>query len=122
MATDKLPPIGTEMWFVCENLYYIPNHAGPILEYVVCSGEVTDYFTRSYTEIRLTGISPKGFPTPYHYPTKEVGKKLFYSRCDAARYAQTLTEKYETAWAWLGSPDIPMRRTWTEYLSEIDAI
>ncbi len=36
---------------------------------------------------------------------------------DAAALAKKMTEKYERIWGWLGEPDIPMRRTWSQYLN-----
>lgn len=53
MAKTKRPEIGAEMYAVFEHLYYIPNHAGPIMEYCVCKGTVRGFFTGGYTEVCL---------------------------------------------------------------------
>ena len=55
MTTMKKPDIGTKMYFVCEHLYCIPNHAGPVKEYCVCEAEVVGFFTGGYTEVQLVG-------------------------------------------------------------------
>lgn len=84
MRTQK-PPIGTPMWHVLEHLYYEKNRAGPLMEYVVREARVTGYFQGGYTEIRLTGKNAGGFMTPYSYPLKDIGEKLFYTPEEAAR-------------------------------------
>ena len=114
----KLPEVGTKMFFVQEHLYYIKEKAGPILEYCVCEGEVTGFFQLGFTEIRLRARSPKGFWTPYRYKQSDIGKKVFYTPKEAAKFAKELTDKYERTWGWLGAPDIPMRRPWECYLAE----
>jgi hypothetical protein len=113
---SKRPDIGSTMFMVHEHLYYIKNHAIPIKEYCVCSGAVTGFYTGGYTEVRLVGKSPKGFPTPYSYRLSEIGTRLFYTAREAAEYAQQLTEDYERRWGWVGAPEIPMRRPWAKYL------
>lgn len=110
------PVIGTQMYHVNEHLYYIKNHAGPILEYVVCNAVVTGFYTMGYTEVCLTGKDSDGYNTPYRYPLNKIGKSLFYTAKGAAEYAKVLTERYEHAWGWLGAPDIPMRRSWETLL------
>ena len=110
------PVIGTQMYHVNEHLYYIKNHAGPILEYVVCNAVVKSSYLSIDTEVCLTGKDSDGYNTPYRYPLNKIGKSLFYTAKDAAEYAKVLTERYEHAWGWLGEPDIPMRRSWETLL------
>lgn len=116
MTTMKKPDIGTKMYFVCERLYYIPNHAGPVKEYCVCEADVTGFFTGGYTEVQLVGDNPNGHRTPYSFNLSEIGKSVFYTSAEAASYAQALTVRYERIWGWLGAPDIPMRRPWENLL------
>ncbi|MBC5675598.1 hypothetical protein H8S76_25535 [Blautia sp. NSJ-34] len=115
-ARRKKPEIGTRMYSVHEHMYYIGKHAGPILEYVVCEGAVTGFYTLGYTEVCVTGKSPEGYNTPYRYSLNQIGKKLFYTAEEAAEHAKSLTERYEHTWGWIGAPDIPMRRTWEPLL------
>ena len=116
MSTMKKPDIGTKMYFVCEHLYCIPNHAGPVKEYCVCEAEVVGFFTGGYTEVQLVGDDPNGHRTPYYFKLSEIGERVFYAPEEAAGYAQTLTVRYERIWGWLGAPDIPMRRPWENLL------
>lgn len=120
MKKEKRPAIGTTMWDVHENRYYIPGRAAPVLEYVVTPGEVTDYFEGSYVEIKLSGPIPNGdrsFPTPRYHKLADIGKQhVFFTAREAAMHAKELTEKHERTWAWTGDP--PMRRTWENYLTE----
>ena len=115
----RRPEIGETLYFVCEHFYYIPNHAGPVTEYCVCSGKVKTFLTGRYTEMRLVGKNPDGFPTPYYYKLSDFGKRIFDNPKDAALLAKEMTEKYERTWGWTGDP--PMRRTWTKYLSETES-
>ena len=119
MAKTKRPEIGAEMYAVFEHLYYIPNHAGPIMEYCVCKGTVRGFFTGGYTEVCLLFTGPDGFPTPGHFRLDDLGKKLFYTAAEAAALAESMTEKYELAWGWIGPPDIPMARPWEKSRSTI---
>lgn len=45
------PDVGTKMYFVQENLYYIKEKAAPILEYCVCEAEATGFFRGGYAEL-----------------------------------------------------------------------
>lgn len=107
------------MYAVFEHLYYIPNHAGPIMEYCVCKGTVRGFFTGGYTEVCLLFIGPDGFPKPGHFRLDDIGKKLFYTAAEAAALAESMTEKYKLAWGWIGPPDIPMARPWEKSRSTI---
>lgn len=109
------PDVGTKMYFVQENLYYIKEKAAPILEYCVCEAEATGFFRGGYAEICLKGYSPKGFLTPYRYKLSDVGTKIFYTAKEAAELAKKITDEYEHTWGWLGEPYIPLRRTWEQY-------
>lgn len=115
-AQRKKPEIGVSMYFVQEHFYYVKGYAAPCLEYVVCKGKVTEIFALGYTEVCLIGKNPDGYDTPYRYPLKKIGESLFYKAKEAAAHAKTLTERYEQAWGWIGTPDIPMRRTWENLL------
>ncbi len=113
---SERPAIGTKMYSVNEHRYYIKEHTGPLLEYCVCEAEVTGFFKGGYTEVCLTGLSPEGYRTPYRYKLSEIGELVFYTAREAAELAKKKTEKYESTWGWLGEPDIPMRRTWEQFL------
>ena len=109
--------VGTTMCYVREHFYYVKNKAAPIKEYCVCSGEVKGYCFGKHTEIKIVGKNPDGFPTPSYFRTNEIGQKVFYTEVEATALAKEMTEKYERSWGWLGEPDIPMRRTWSQYLN-----
>lgn len=115
----RRPEIGETLYFVCEHLYYKPNRVGPVLEYCVCSGKVKTFLTGKYTEMRLVGKNPDGFPTPSYFKLSDLGKRIFDNPKDAALLAKEMTEKYERTWGWTGDP--PMRRTWEKYLSETES-
>lgn len=119
MVRTKKPEIGTKMYSVHEHLYYIKGYPAPLLEYVVCVAKVTGFYTKGYTEVFLTGKDPEGYNTPYIYPMKAIGKSLFYTAKEAVEHAKLLTERYEHTWGWLGTPNIPMRRTWKYYLIDV---
>lgn len=55
---------------------------------------------------------------PHRYPIKKIGETLFYTAKEAAEYANQRTERYENTWGWTGGPDIPMRRSWENLLTE----
>lgn len=113
---NNRPAIGTKMYVVHEHLYYIPGHAGPVMEYCVCETEVRGFFTGGYTEVRLVGPSPNGYITPYSYKLSKINKCVFYTPTEAAVLARKMTERYEQIWGWLGTPNIPMRRPWKKYI------
>lgn len=112
------PKIGTIMYSVHEHLYHVKGKVGPVLEYCVCEAKVTEIIRIGYLEIRLVGPSPDGFRTPYSYKLIEIGKKLFYTKKEAARLAKELTEEYERKWGSIEYPDIPLRRSWEKYLTD----
>lgn len=116
MARVESPEIGTEMYAVFEHLYSVQNRAGPLLEYCVCKGTVRGFFTGGYTEVRLLFTNPDGFPEPGYYKLDDIGKKLFYKAAEAAALAESMTEKYERTWGWIGAPEIPMARPWAKLL------
>lgn len=113
----KRPDIGSSMWDVHENRYYVDGRAGPLLEYVVTEGTVEGFFEGNYVEVKLSGPVPHGdrsFPTPRFHKLADIGKRVFYTAHEAALRAKEMTEKYERTWSWTSDP--PMRRTWKKYL------
>ena len=116
MRHNNRPKIGTKMYTVQEHLYYIPGYPAPVTEYCVCEGEVKRFFTAGYTEIILVGPSPEGYTTPYRYPLRKIGKRVFYTAEEAALLAKDMTERHEHTWGWIGEPAFPMRRPWEKYL------
>ena len=114
--SEQKPKLGDRLYFVAEHRYYIPECAGPMLEYCVVEGVVTAFYKSGYSEICLSAVSPDGYLTPYYFRVKE--DKLFESARDAAQRAREMTERYERVWGWLGEPDIPMRRPWEKLLEE----
>lgn len=116
---SKRPDLGTRMYSVHEHRYYITESAAPILEYCVCEAEVTGFFRGGYTEIFLTGLSPDGYKMPFCYKLSDIGSKIFFTPKEAALLAREMTERYEHTWGWLGAPEIPLRRTWNHYLTEV---
>jgi hypothetical protein len=117
MSRQQRPEIGTILWDVHENLYYVPGRAGPLLEYIVTSAPVTDYFEGGYVEIKMVGEVPGHGMMPRHHKLSDLGKrKVFQTPREAALYAKELTEKYEKTWGWTSDP--PLRRTWEKFLEE----
>lgn len=113
------PPVGSKLWDVHENLYYIQDRACPVKEYVVTEGTVTGFFEGGYVEICLTGHVPHGdhsYPFPRQHKLSDLGKRVFYTAREAAMLAKELTEYHERTWSWTKDP--PMRRTWEKYLQE----
>ncbi len=109
----KRPDIGTTMYTVWEHLYYDHSvRTSPLMEYVVCEGKVTGFFEGSWVDIKLTGPNPEGHMTPYTRRLKDIGTDVFYTAREAAELARKMTDDYERRWAWLGPPDIPLRRPW----------
>lgn len=115
MKKQQRPEIGSVLWDVHENLYYIPDHAGPVKEYVVAAGEVTGFFEGGFVEVCLCG-KVAGRMIPRRCKLSNIGKTAFYTAHEAALYAKELTDKYERTWSWTKDP--PMRRTWEKYLEE----
>lgn len=109
------PAVGTKMYSVSEHLYYISGKTVPVMEYCVCEAEVQGFYQGGYVEICLVGKLPGRGMTPYRYPLKDVGARVFYAPREAAMLAKQMTEKYEQTWGWTGDP--PMRRTWEKYLT-----
>lgn len=112
------PEIGAKMYSVHEHMYYIPGNVAPLKEYCVCEAKVVGFCEGGYTEVRLKGLSPSGFQTPYEYKLSDVGKCLFYTVREAALLAKSKTERYEYIWGQIGASDIPMRRPWENLLCE----
>ena len=111
-----LPSIGDKMYFVCEHLFYVKDYEGPVLEYCVCEGSVMNIYRGKMKEIRLLGKNPNGHLTPFYFKFDKIRKKLFNKPEEAAKLAEDMTNKYESTWSGLGYPNIPLRRTWEEYL------
>lgn len=103
---------------LAEHRYYIPECAGPVLEYCVVEGIVSGFYKRGYTEICMSAISPEGYRTPYYFRVTDAGEKLFDSDRDAAWRAKEMTDRYERVWGWLGEPQFPMWRPWEQLLEE----
>lgn len=103
------------MYSVHEHLYFIPDCTAPVMEYCVCEAEVRGFFQGNDIEICLVGELPnnRGM-TPYDYPLKDVGERIFYTPREAAELAKKKTEQYERKWAWMNDP--PMRRPWAHLL------
>ena len=121
MKKQKRPEIGTVMWDVHENLYYIPGQAGPVKEYVVTDAPVVGFWEGGFVEICMTGPVPRGdlCPTvPRRHKLADIGKRVFYTAREAALYAQELMEKYERTWGRFLKQ--PLRRTWEKYLEAAD--
>lgn len=110
------PPVGSVMYDVHEHLYYIPDHAGPVKEYVVAAGEVTGFFEGGYVEVCLSGKVADRI-IPRRAKLSDIGKRVFYTAREAALYAKELTEKHERTWSGI-TKEAPMRRTWEYYLEE----
>jgi len=113
---EKRPEIGTTMYSVNEHLYHIPGRTAPVMEYCVTEATVQGYFKGGYIEICLLGKLPGRGMTPYRYPLKDVGVRVFYTPREAAELAKQMTEKYERTWSWTGDP--PVRRTWVHLLED----
>ena len=107
----KRPDIGTKMYSVHENHYYVPGKAAPEKEYIVTEAEVREFFTGRFTEIKLISLSTQ-YREVYFYKLSDIGKRLFYTPAEAALLAKEMTEKYEKTWG------ETLRRTWEIYLDK----
>ena len=113
------PPVGTKMYFVRENYYYVPGDPAPKMEYCVCEGEIKEFLIGGFTEIYMVGPGPARHEKVQVVTIRrldEIGERVFYTAKEAAMLAKKKTEKYESAWGW--TMDGPMRRTWEKYLEE----
>lgn len=113
------PPIGTKMYFVRENYYYVPGDSAPKMEYCVCEGEIKEFLIGGFTEIYMVGPGPAGHEKVQVATIRrldEIGERVFYTAKEAAMLAKKKTEKCESIWGWM--MDGPMRRTWEKYLEE----
>lgn len=106
------PAIGTTMYSVHEHLYYIPDHAAPMMEYCVSVGKVKEFIEGRYVEVVILGKAPEGYRELYYYKLSDIGKKYFFSRQEAEKLAEEKADQYEHTWGWMGAPQIPMRRPW----------
>ena len=113
------PPIGTKMYFVKENYYYVPENPAPKKEYCVCEGVIERFITGGYTEIYMVGPGPVGREKIQIVTIRrldEIGERIFYTAKEAAFLAKKETEKYEKIWGRLEKE--PLRRTWEKYQEE----
>ena len=116
---QKKPPIGTKMYFVIENLYYVTGNPAPKKEYCVCEGTIERFILGGYTEIYMVGPGPVGREKIQIVTIRrldEIGERVFYTAREAALLAKKETEKYERIWGRLEKE--PLRRTWEKYLEE----
>lgn len=111
-----LPDVGMPVWYVCEHFYYVPGHAGPYFEYVVCQGIVAKYYQRNCKlEFKVDGFNGAGHPTPSYFLASELDKKVFVTEKAATHHAQQLTDDYENKWSYM-DPRCPLRRSWESFL------
>ena len=113
------PEIGTKMYNVWENLYYIKGKASPRMEYIIVEGTVSGFYEGGYAEVCLhTDQIPNKGTVPYRARLSDIGKKIFYTPREAAELAQIMTEKYERVWHFMS--DVPLPRSWEKYLKETE--
>ena len=111
--------IGKTLYFVMEHLYYEPEHAGPKLEYVVCSGEIKAFLEGPKKLVRLYGFGPDACKIVEYRSVRELGKTLFLTEREAALHAKVKTEDYEKRFGWTERwGDVPLRRPWEKLLGE----
>ena len=116
---QKKPQIGTKMYFVIENLYYVPGCPAPKKEYCVCEGTIERFLHGGYTEIYMVGPGPVGREKIIETTIRrldEIGERVFYTAKEAALLAKKETEKYERIWGRLEKEQL--RRTWEKNLEE----
>lgn len=112
---SNITKVGDVIWYVREHLYYVPEHAGPLLEYSVCKGKVIGHYNGRIKEAKIIGDNPDGYKDLIYCKESNIGhKQCFWTATDAAEYAKKLTDDYERRWAWLG----PLRRPWENLLKE----
>ncbi len=112
------PPIGTMLYVVREHLYYTDGRASPLLEYVVCAGELRRLIEGKRVSMEL--VLKNAGSTNLAYPrVGDIGKTAFYTAQEAAALAKQMTEDYEKRWSWTARwGDVPLRRPWEELLKE----
>lgn len=112
MKREDWPKIGTQFYFVCEHFY---DHGHK--EYVVCSGELTNYIENSrWTSMRIVGPGPYGYEIVSYYKPQEIGLYVFYSAKEAAQLAKQRTDHEDKVW---GAVSPPMRRPWENLLEDV---
>ena len=113
------PPIGTTLYLAREHLYYVPGRVGPLLEYVVFAGEVTQHLPGPRKLMCLRGTVPEGHTELVYKSATDIGTSLFKTEREAAQRAMAMTDAYERRWAFTARwGDIPLRRPWEELLKE----
>lgn len=116
MSTREHVKIGDIFWLVVEHLYTTQDGLFVKKEYCVTSGTVSKLLSR-WDEMVLTGPGPDGYNLMHYYKLKDIGKRIFRTRKEAALYARELTEKNDRVWADIMGEE-PMRRTWEKHLEE----
>lgn len=111
---SDMPEKGTKMYSVHEHLYYVKGRSGPLTEYCVYEGIVKEIRKVGYTELCLIAKDADRHEKMFFYPTKEIGKSVFYTPGEAALLAREKTEQYEETWARILKE--PLRRSWEHYL------
>lgn len=116
MSTRDRAQVGDVFWLVVEH-FYTPE-GSPLVEkeYCVVSGTVSRLLPK-WDEMALTGLGPDGYTQMHYYKIKDIGKRVFRTRKEAALYARELTEKNDRVWSYMVG-EKPMRRTWEKYLEE----
>ena len=115
--SDK-PQIGAIFYVVREHLYYADNHAGPKLEYVVCSGKLRRFIIGKWVCMELL-LKQAGANNLAYPKLCDIGKTVFHAAREAAMQAKAMTEDYERRWAFTAQwGDIPLRRPWENLLQE----
>ena len=113
------PPIGTTLYLAREHLYYVPGRVGPLLEYVVFAGKVTQHLPGPRKLMCLRGTAPEGHTELVYKSTADIGTNTFRTEREAAQQARTMTDDYERRWAFMERwGDIPLRRPWEDLLKE----
>lgn len=113
MKREDWPEIGTKLYFVCEHIYSTEERTAN-KEYVVCSGELTNYIENSsWTSMRIVGPGPYGYEIVSYYKPQEIGLYVFYSAKEAAQLAKQRTDHEDEVW---GAMEPPMRRPWIHLL------
>lgn len=115
MKREDWPEIGTQLYFVCEHIYNTEERIAN-KEYVVCSGELTNYIENSsWTSMRIVGPGPYGYKIVSYHKPQEIGLYVFYAAKEAAQLAKQRTDHDDKVW---GAVSPPMRRSWKHLIED----
>lgn len=110
--------VGDTVYVVQENFYHEKGIAGPKLEYCVYSSTIKCFRKGSYIDF-IAKIDAPLKNNIYDWKLSDLDKRyIFRSRKNAALFAKELTEKYERSIFYDPQKDLPLKRSWENFINE----